>query len=566
MCRKRITFAQNFEICAILMESFNAYIQRAIIDNWDQDALTDYQGATLQYHDVARKIEKLHILFENSNVQKGDKIAICGRNSAHWAVAFLATLTYGAVAVPILHEFNGEQIHNIVNHSESKLLFIGDFAVKTINPDEMPALEGIINIPDFSLLISRSEKLTYAREHLNLMFGSKYPMAFRRENVNYHIDEAEELALINYTSGTTGYSKGVMLPYRSIWGNIEFIISRLGKIIKPGDNLLSILPMAHMYGMAVEFLFGFCHGCHLFFLTRLPSPAIIAQAFLDVRPTLVVTVPLIIEKIIRKKVFPKIQNNRMRLLLTMPVVSKKVKDRICKEVYNAFGGRLYEIIVGGAALSKEVEEFLLSIGFPVTVGYGTTECAPLISYCDHKEFVPGCCGKPVDRMEVKILSQDPQSIPGEIVTRGCNVMLGYYKNEEATHQVIDKEGWYHTGDLGTLSSSNHLFIRGRIKNMLLGANGQNVYPEEIEDKLNSMTMVAESVVIQKGDKLVALVHPDKDEMMNFNQEELEQIMEQNRKELNEQLPVYSRISQIILHEEEFAKTPKKSIKRYLYQN
>ncbi len=569
MCRKRITFAQNFEICAILMESFNSfnsYIQRAIIDNWDQDALTDYQGATLQYHDVARKIEKLHILFENSNVQKGDKIAICGRNSAHWAVAFLATLTYGAVAVPILHEFNGEQIHNIVNHSESKLLFIGDFAVKTINPDEMPALEGIINIPDFSLLISRSEKLTYAREHLNLMFGSKYPMAFRRENVNYHIDEAEELALINYTSGTTGYSKGVMLPYRSIWGNIEFIISRLGKIIKPGDNLLSILPMAHMYGMAVEFLFGFCHGCHLFFLTRLPSPAIIAQAFLDVRPTLVVTVPLIIEKIIRKKVFPKIQNNRMRLLLTMPVVSKKVKDRICKEVYNAFGGRLYEIIVGGAALSKEVEEFLLSIGFPVTVGYGTTECAPLISYCDHKEFVPGCCGKPVDRMEVKILSQDPQSIPGEIVTRGCNVMLGYYKNEEATHQVIDEEGWYHTGDLGTLSSSNHLFIRGRIKNMLLGANGQNVYPEEIEDKLNSMTMVAESVVIQKGDKLVALVHPDKDEMMNFNQEELEQIMEQNRKELNEQLPVYSRISQIILHEEEFAKTPKKSIKRYLYQN
>ena len=546
--------------------SFNAYIQRAIIDNWDQDALTDYEGATLQFHDVARKIEKLHILFENSNVQKGDKIAICGRNSAHWAVAFLATLTYGSVAVPILHEFNGEQIHNIVNHSESKLLFIGDFAVKTINPDEMPALEGIINIPDFSLMISRSEQLTYAREHLNMMFGSKYPMAFRREHVSYHQDESEELALINYTSGTTGHSKGVMLPYRAIWGNIEFIINRLGKIIKPGDNMLSILPMAHMYGMAVEFLFGFCHGCHLFFLTRLPSPAIIAQAFLNVQPTLVVTVPLIIEKIIRKKVFPKIQNNRMRLLLAMPVVSKKVKDRICSEVYKAFGGRLYEIIVGGAALSKEVEEFLLSIGFPVTVGYGTTECAPLISYCDYKEFVPGCCGKPVDRMEVKILSKDPANIPGEIVTRGCNVMLGYYKNEEATREAIDEEGYYHTGDLGTLSYSNHLFIRGRIKNMLLGANGQNVYPEEIEDKLNSMTMVAESVVIQRGDKLVALVHPDKDEMMNFSQEELEQIMEQNRKELNEQLPVYSRISQIILHQEEFAKTPKKSIKRYLYKN
>ena len=569
MCRKGVTFAQKFENCAILMKtfsSFNAYIQKAIIDNWDQDALTDYQGATLQFHDVARKIEKLHIHFENSNVKKGDKIAICGRNSAHWAVAFLATLTYGAVAVPILHEFNGEQVQNIVNHSGAKLLFIGDYAVKTINPDEMPALEGIINIPDFSLLISRAEALTYAREHLNLMFGSKYPMAFRREHVNYHQDEADELALINYTSGTTGFSKGVMLPYRSLWGNIEFIINRLGNQVRPGDNLLSILPMAHMYGMAVEFLFGFCHGCHLFFLTRLPSPAIIAKAFTDVQPTLVVTVPLIIEKIIRKKVFPKIQDNRIRLLMAMPVVNKKVKERICKEVYNAFGGRLYQIIVGGAALSKEVEEFLLSIGFPLTVGYGTTECAPLITYCDWKEFVRGCCGKPVDRMEVKILSQDPENIPGEIVTRGCNVMLGYYKNEEATHEAIDEDGWYHTGDLGTLSASNHLFIRGRIKNMLLGANGQNVYPEEIEDKLNSMTMVSESIVIQRGDKLIALVHPDKDEMMNFSQEEMEGIMEQNRKELNEQLPPYSRLAAIELHEEEFAKTPKKSIKRYLYKN
>ena len=544
--------------------SFNAYIQRSIINNWDQDALTDYQGITLQYHDVARKIEKLHILFENSDVKKGDKIALCGRNSAHWAVAFLATLTYGAVAVPILHEFNGEQIQNIVNHSESKLLFVGDYAVKTIDPDAMPALEGIINIPDFSLLISRSERLSYAREHLNLMFGSKYPMAFRKEHISYHEDEADELALINYTSGTTGFSKGVMLPYRAIWGNIEFIISRLGKKVKSGDNMLSILPMAHMYGMAVEFLFGFCNGCHLFFLTRLPSPAIIAQAFTDVKPALIVTVPLIIEKIIRKKVFPKVQDNRVRLLLAMPVVSKKVKERICNEVYHAFGGNFYEIIVGGAALSKEVEEFLLSINFPITVGYGTTECAPLISYCDHKEFVAGCCGKPVDRMEVKILSSDPENIPGEIVTRGTNVMLGYYKNEESTSQVIDEEGYYHTGDLGTLSASQHLFIRGRIKNMLLGANGQNVYPEEIEDKLNSMPMVSESIIVQREDKLVALVHPDKDELVSFNEKELEEIMEQNRHDLNETLPVYSRISAIELHDEEFAKTPKKSIKRYLY--
>ena len=546
--------------------SFNAYIQRAIIENWDQDALTDYQGITLQFHDVARKIEKIHILFENSGVRCGDKIAICGRNSAHWAVAYLATLTYGAVAVPILHEFNGEQIQNIVNHSGAKLLFIGDYAVKTIDPEKMPGLEAIINLPDFSLLISRSEKVTYAREHLNMLFGSKFPRAFRQEHVNYYHDEADELALINYTSGTTGFSKGVMLPYRSLWGNVEFIINRLGRQVRAGDNLLSILPMAHMYGMAVEFLFGFCHGCHLFFLTRLPSPAIIAQAFADIRPTLIVTVPLIIEKIIRKKVFPKIQDNRIRLLLAMPVVSKKVKERIYQEVYNAFGGQAYEVIVGGAALSKEVEEFLLSINFPLTVGYGTTECAPLISYCDYKEFVGGSCGTPVDRMEVKILSSDPEHIPGEIVTRGTNLMIGYYNNEEATKAVIDEEGWYHTGDLGTMAPSGHIFIRGRIKNMLLGANGQNVYPEEIEDRLNTMAMVSESIIIQRGEKLVALVHPDKDEVVNFSQEELEHIMEQNRQELNSQLPVYSRISAIELHEEEFAKTPKKSIKRYLYQN
>ena len=545
--------------------SFNAYIQKAITENWDQDALTDYQGITLQFHDVARKIEKLHILLENSGIEKGDKIAICGRNSAHWAVSFLATLTYGAVAVPILHEFNGEQIQNIVNHSGAKLLFIGDYAVKTIDPEAMPDLEAIINIPDFSLLISRSETVTYAREHLNMMFGSKYPKAFRKEHVHYHEDTADELALINYTSSTTGFSKGVMLPYRTIWSNVEFIISRLGHRVHPGDNLLSILPMAHMYGMAVEFLFGFCHGCHLFFLTRLPSPAIIAQAFAEVRPTLIVTVPLIIEKIIRKKVFPKIQNNLMRLLLQMPVVSKKVKERIYQEVYKAFGGQAYEVIVGGAALSKEVEEFLLSINFPITVGYGTTECAPLISYCDHKDFVAGCCGTPVDRMEVKILSSDPEHVPGEIVTRGTNVMLGYYMNEEATRQVIDDEGWYHTGDLATMAPSGHIFIRGRIKNMLLGASGQNVYPEEIEDKLNSMAMVAESLVVQRGEKLVALVHPDKDEIVNFSTSELQDIMEQNRQDLNNLLPVYSRIAAIELHEEEFAKTPKKSIKRYLYK-
>ena len=546
--------------------SFNALIQKAIVNNWDHDALTDYQGVTLQFHDVARKIEKIHILFENSGVAKGDKIAICGRNSAHWAVAFLATLTYGAVAVPILHEFNGEQIQNIVNHSGARLLFIGDFAVKTIDAEAMPELEAIINLPDFSLMISRSEKITYAREHLNMMFGSKFPRSFRAEHVDYHKDTAEELSMINYTSGTTGFSKGVMLPYRALWGNVDFCLRILGRNVKAGDNMLSILPMAHMYGMAVEFLFGFCNGCHLFFLTRLPSPAIIAEAFANVKPAIIITVPLIIEKIIRKKVFPKIQDNRIKLLLSMPIVSKKVKERICKEVYEAFGGNLYEIIVGRAPLSKEVEEFLLSIGFPVTVGYGTTECAPLISFSDYHDFVGGSCGTPVDGMEVRILSPDPQNTAGEIVTKGTNLMLGYYLNEDATREAIDEEGWYHTGDLATMSADGHIFIRGRSKNMLLGANGQNVYPEEIEDKLNTMAMVSESLVIQRGDKLVALVHPDKDEVVSFTQEELEHIMEQNRQELNNLLPAYSRISAIELQEEEFAKTPKKNIKRYLYKN
>ena len=547
--------------------SFNSYIERSITQNWDLDALTDYQGITLQFKDVARKIEKLHILFENSGVQKGDKIALCGRNSAYWATAFLATLTYGAVAVPIQHEFNAEQIHNIVNHSESKLLFVGDVVATIINPDAMPALEGIVYIPDYSLVISRSEKLEYAREHLNELYGRKYPKFFRPEHVHYHVDSAEELALINYTSGTTGFSKGVMLPYRSLWGNLDFCMRLLSQYVKTGQNMLSILPMAHMYGMAFEFIFSFCHGCHLFFLTRLPSPAIIAQAFQDVKPHVIISVPLVIEKIIRKRVFPKIQNNAIRLLLNMPVVSKKVKQAICNQVIEAFGGNVKEVIVGGAALNQEVEQFLLNIGFPVTCGYGTTECAPLISYCDHKDFVPTSVGVPVDRMEVKILSNDPQRIPGEIVTRGTNLMLGYYKNEEATRQTIDEQGWYHTGDLGIMSASSHIFIKGRIKNMLLGANGQNIYPEEIEDKLNSMALVSECIIVQRDQKLVALIHPDYDEArnMDFHEEELQHIMKENIATLNQQLPAFSKVKDFELREDEFEKTPKKSIKRYLYK-
>ena len=567
-CRKDITFAQKFENCAMNdIPSFNSFIEQSIKDNWLLDALTDYKGATLQYHDVARKIEKLHIMMDAAGIQKGDRIAVCGRNSAHWAVAFLATLTYGAVVVPILHEFNGEQIHNIVNHSESRLLFVGDYVVNIIDEKEMPGLEGILNLPDFSLYVSHNEKLTDARERLNELFGSKYPNAFRRDDVHWYMGAPEELCMINYTSGTTGFSKGVMLPYRALWGNVDFCQKKLAPHMPKFSNTLSILPMAHMYGMAIEFLFPFCSGYHLHFLTRLPSPAVIAEAFKDVCPDVVVAVPLIIEKIIRKRVFPKIQSNAMKLLLQMPVVQKKVKERICQEVYAAFGGRAYEVIVGGAPLNQEIEQFLRSIDFPITVGYGTTECAPLISYSDYHDFVPGSCGTPLPCMEVKIVSSDPEHIEGEIITRGTNVMTGYYKNEEATRQALDDDGWYHTGDLATMSKDGHIFIRGRLKNMLLGANGQNVYPEEIEDKLNSMAMVSESVIVQRGDKLVALVYPDMDEAktMGFSKEDLENIMEENRQNLNATLPVYSKIQAFELQEREFMKTPKKSIKRYLYK-
>ena len=547
--------------------SFNELIEKSIIANWDRDALTDFRGATLQYHDVARKIEKLHIMFENSGVVKGDKIALCGRNCANWAAAYLAVLTYGAVAVPILHEFMPDQVHNIVNHSDSKLLFVGDVVATTIDATKMPGLEGIINIPDYSLLLSRTDKLTYAREHLNEMFGRKFPKYFRKEHVHYYREESpNQLALINYTSGTTGFSKGVMIPFRALWSNFDFACKVMGKHLEKNNNVISILPLAHMYGMAFEFTYEILMGKHVFFLNRIPSPSIIAQAFAEIKPAIIIAVPLIIEKIIKKKVFPKIQNNRMRLLLNMPVISTRVNERICQEVRNAFGGQFYEIIVGGAAFNNEVEQFLKRINFPYTVGYGATECAPIICYAPWDEFVAGSCGRAALHMEVKIKSPDPAHVPGEILARGLNVMLGYYKNDEATRETIDSEGWYHTGDLGLMDADGNIFIKGRSKNMLLGSNGQNIYPEEIEDKLNSMAMVSESVVIQRGDQLVGLVYPDFDEAktMNFSREDLKNIMEQNRQELNAVLPAYCKLSAIQLHEEEFAKTPKKSIKRYLY--
>lgn len=547
--------------------SFNSYIEQSIINNWHLDALTDYKGATLQYHDVARKIEKLHILFENSGVIKGDKIAICGRNSSQWAVAFLAIVTYGAIVVPIQNEFKPEQIHNIVNHSESKMLFVGDVVATEINAEEMPSLEGIVYLPDFSLVLSRSEKLTYAREHLNEIFGHKYPKYFRKEHIKYHVDDPEELAMINYTSGTTGFSKGVMLPYRALWGNLDYLMDTVKPKIGKNCNILSTLPMAHMYGLMTEFIFNIVLGNHIFFLTRQPSPTLISEALNETKPDIIFAVPLVIDKIVRKHVFPRVQTNWVRLLTSMPVLSKRIKEKIREFVLGEFGEHPYEVVVGGAPLNKEIENFFVSIGFPIAMGYGTTETAPLITFAHQDDYVAGSCGVAVKHMEVKVLSDDPQNVPGELVCRGINVMKGYYKNPEATHAVIDKDGWFHTGDLATMSADGHFFIKGRSKNMLLGANGQNIYPEEIEDRLNSMALVSESIIVQRNNKLVALIHPDYDEAssMGFTAEDLEHIMDQNRVELNSQMPSFAKISGIQIHENEFEKTAKKSIKRYLYQ-
>lgn len=547
--------------------SFNSYIEQSIINNWHLDALTDYKGATLQYHDVARKIEKLHILFENSGVIKGDKIAVCGRNSSQWAVAFLAIVTYGAIVVPIQNEFKPEQIHNIVNHSESKMLFVGDVVATEINAEEMPSLEGIVYLPDFSLVLSRSEKLTYAREHLNEIFGHKYPKYFRKEHIKYHVDAPEELAMINYTSGTTGFSKGVMLPYRALWGNLDYLMDTVKPKIGKNCNILSTLPMAHMYGLMTEFIFNIVLGNHIFFLTRQPSPTLISEALNETKPDIIFAVPLVIDKIVRKHVFPRVQTNWVRLLTSMPVLSKRIKEKIREFVLGEFGEHPYEVVVGGAPLNKEIENFFVSIGFPIAMGYGTTETAPLITFAHQDDYVAGSCGVAVKHMEVKVLSDDPQNVPGELVCRGINVMKGYYKNPEATHAVIDKDGWFHTGDLATMSADGHFFIKGRSKNMLLGANGQNIYPEEIEDRLNSMALVSESIVVQRNNKLVALIHPDYDEAssMGFTAEDLEHIMDQNRVELNSQMPSFAKISSIQIHENEFEKTAKKSIKRYLYQ-
>lgn len=546
-------------------ESFLKYIEDSIKNYWDRPALTDFKGATSSYKDVARKIEKLHLLFEHSGIRKGDKIALCSRNTSNWGIAFLATLSYGAVAVPILNEFKPDNVHHIVNHSEARILFVGDVVWENLDESAMSSLDGIIRMEDFSVRHANKEELMKARTRLNELFGKKFPERFRPEDVHYEYDQPEQLALINYTSGTTSSSKGVMLPYRSLWTNLQFAIDTLGH--NPGEQIVCMLPMAHMYGLAFEFIYQFVNGTHIHFLSRTPSPKIIADAFAAVKPDLIITVPLVIEKIIKKRVFPTIEKPHMKILMNIPIINDKIRETIRQKVIDAFGGKFKELIIGGAALNKEVETFLRSIRFPYTVGYGMTECGPLLSYDDWQTFRQGSCGKAVPRVELRIDSPDQQNVVGEILAKGACVMDGYYKNPEATTTAIDKDGWLHTGDLGIIDEDGYLFIKGRSKNMILGASGQNIYPEEIEDRLNNMPYISESLIIEKEGKLIALIYPDF-ELLNsekISDEKLPELMTANLKELNQLLPAYSQVSTFKLYNEEFEKTPKRSIKRFLYQ-
>ena len=549
-----------------LEQSFIALIEQSIKTNWYLNALTDYKGITLQYRDVARKIEKIHILLENAGIEKGDKIAICGRNSAHWTVTYLAVITYGAVVVPILHEFKADQVHNIVNHSEARLLFVGDQIWENLNEAAMPHLEGIIELKDFGVPVSRSEKLAYARDHLNEIFGHKFPCRFRPDDISYEKEKSEDLAIINYTSGTTGYSKGVMLPYRSILSNVLYCKEKIG--LKAGDSVVSMLPLGHVFGMTFDFPYGFTAGAHLWFLTRMPSPKIIAESFAEIRPRVIACVPLIVEKIFKKNILPKVDNKLGKLLLHVPIISDKIKELIKQKAMEVFGGNFIEIIIGGAPFNAEVEAFLKMIDFPYTIAYGMTECGPIICHSHWTELKLASCGKVAARMEAKVLSPNPSAIAGELVCRGANLMLGYYKNEEATRQVIDTEGWLHTGDMATIDENGNVFIKGRCKNLLLTSSGQNIYPEEIESKLNNMPYVSESLIILQQDKLVGLIYPDSDDAFahGLNQSDLVRVMEENRLELNKQLPAFSQIARFKLYPEEFEKTAKKSIKRFLYQD
>ena len=548
-------------------KSLNSLIKESILKNWDNMALSDMGGINYQYRDVALLIAKVHLLIESAGVKPGDKVAICGKNSATWSVVFLSCLTYGAVAVPILHEFKADMVQHLVNHSESKLLFVDAAIWENLDENAMPKIAGAIYISELGMPFSRNERLTEVRENLNKYFGKKYPYDFDKKDVEYYKDEPEQIAVISYTSGSTGMSKGVMLPYISFWSNVRFCLDYLVDL-KPGEGVVNMLPLAHLYGLTIDMIHPFCKGCHLHFLTRLPSPKIILKAFAEVRPSVIITVPLILEKIIRNNVFPLLDKPMMKLLLKVPYLDDHLLAKIKEKLMESFGGNLKEIIVGGAPLNPDVEKFLYRINFPVTVGYGMTECGPLISYAPSSISKPRAVGKIVDRMEVKIDSPDPHTVPGNIMVRGENLMKGYYKNEKATKEVFpDNSGWLNTGDMGVIDDDGFIFISGRSKSMILGPSGQNIYPEEIEAKLNILPYVNESLIIDEGGSLVALIHPDFDaaNSMHLSEDALEKIMDDNLVSLNEMLPAYSKVKRYKIMDVEFEKTPKRSIKRFLYQ-
>lgn len=544
----------------------NDYFSESVRKNWDRMALKDFDGASYQYKDVARKIAKLHLLFNHIGIVPGDKIALCGRNSAAWAVTFFAALSYGAVIVPILHEFKADTIHHLVNHSDARLFFVDRSIWDDLDPESMQALSGVLAVNDFTLLFSRDDKLDYARSHLNEMFGHKYPERFTSDNVRYYADNPDEIALISYTSGSTGFSKGVMLTFGNLRSNLQYCLDNLG-MLEPGDGIVSMLPMAHMYGLMVDVVYGFSVGANLNFLTRVPSPRVITAAFEKVRPKLIVAVPLIIEKIIRTRVYPLLEKPLMKLLLRVPYVDDRLLAKIKKKLQASFGDNLHEIILGGAAVNPEVEKFMKKIGFPYTIGYGMTECAPLISYSSWREARIGSCGQTVDRMSIRVDSPDPSRIPGVLWVKGENVMAGYYKNPDATAAVM-RDGWMSTGDICTVDSDGFIYIRGRNKNMILGPSGQNIYPEEIEHTLNNMALVGESLIVEEKGRLIALIYPDYDaaQAMGLDEAAIDSTMRENISLLNREIPSYSQVSTFRIMDEEFEKTPKRSIKRYLYQH
>ena len=545
---------------------FLGLIETSIKNHWDLPAFSDYEGHTYHYKDVARRIEKFHIILEHAGIKKGDKVALVGRNSSNWAICFFGILAYGAVAVPILHDFKPDNIHHIVNHSESKAVLAANSNWENMNDAKMPDVKLFMMLDNFSVIKSKNKETFTVRERINEYFGKKYPRSFTSADVKYHVEKPEELAVLNYTSGTTSFSKGVMIPYRSLWSNTQYAYDNI-PFIHAGDNFVCMLPMAHMYGLAFEILNGINKGCHIHFLTRTPSPRIIAESFMNIKPTLILAVPLIIEKLIKSKVFPELEKPLTRFLLKVPFIEKKLLEIVAAKLTASFGGNFKQIVIGGAGLNKDVESFLRSINFPYTVGYGMTECGPLIAYEQWDTYKAGSCGRVVDRMEAKIDSEDPVNTVGEILVRGTNVMLGYYKNPEATKSSFTKDGWLRTGDLGTIDEDGFIFIKGRSKTMILGPSGQNIYPEEIEQQLNNMAYVAESLIVSQNGKLVALIYPDWEQVdkQGIDHNKIEILMQENIKDLNELLPGYSKISGIKMYQEEFEKTPKRSIKRYLYQ-